>query len=128
MQLVFPEYVNYGFIQTTIKNVMIIFIGDMSNQGKFNKVDKILYNILGRNIKAKDILFYAIKNAFVGKYRNNYVLDVDRKDKFLDTDYTISSLIRLIEFGNLDVKGTNALVLCYNYIRSKLEFLWLNYN
>ena len=128
MQLLFPSYVNFNFIQSTIKETMIIFIRDMNNHRKFNKLDKFLYNILGRDIKSVDILCYAINSAFVGKYKDNYVLDIDSKSFYANTDYTVSSLIKLIEFGNLEVKGTNALARCFNYIRNKLDFLWLFYN
>ena len=124
MRLVFPEFVNHRFINRAIKPTLIMFYRDMNNKGKFNKMNEILYDILGSKITAIDILTYAINNAYVGKYRNNWIIDVSSKTLYKNTNQSISSLVNLIEFGNLEVKGTNAIVLSYNYIRKNLNLLF----
>ena len=124
MQIVFPDYISYNCINLVIKNAMKTFFIEMHNDGKFYKVDKFLYNMLGSNVRSIDILLYATENAYVGKYRKQYVLDIMRIETYKDTGYTLSSLLSLINSGNLKVKGTNAIVYCYNHIRHYLDTLY----
>jgi len=123
MQIVFPVYVDYNCINLVIKKAMEMFFIEMNNEGKFYKLDKFLYNTLGSNIRCIDILLYATRNAYVGKYMSKYVLDMTNKTFYKNTNYTVSSLIMLINSGNLEVKGTNAIVYCYNHIRNHLKTL-----
>ncbi len=128
MQIVFPEYISYNCINLVIKDAMKTFFVEMHKDGKFNKLDNFLYNILGSKIRCIDILLYATNNAYVGKYRRFYILDMSSKSLYPNTNFTISSLIMLINSGNLEVKGTYAVVYCYNHIRQYLDILYDTYS
>ena len=128
MQLVFPEYISYNCINLVIKKAMETYFIEMHNSGKFYKLDKFLYNILGSGVRSIDILLYATKNAYVGKYKKQYVLDIVSTTPYKNTGYTLSSLLSLINSGNVEVKGTNAIVFCYNHIRHYLNTLYEIYN
>ncbi len=128
MQLVFPEYITYNCINQVIKKAMETYFIEMHNSGKFYKMDKFLYNMIGSNVRSIDILLYATKNAYVGKYKKQYVLDMMSTNRYKNTNYTLSSLLSLLNSGNIQVKGTNAIVYCYNHIRHYLDTLYEIYN
>lgn len=128
MQLVFPQYITYNCINLVIKEAMKTYFIEMNNKGKFIKLDNFLYNTLGIDYRSIDILLYATNNAYIGKYKKNYVLDITSNSLFKDTNYTLSSLLMLINSGNLEVKGTNAIVYCYNHIRHYLKLLYEMYS
>ena len=128
MQLVFPEYITYDCINSVIKKAMKTYFIEMNNEGKFYKLDKFLYNILGSDVKCIDILLYSIDYAYVGKYKKTYVIELTSNTLYKNTNYTLSSLLMLINSGNLEVKGTNAIVYCYNHIRHYLKTLNDIYN
>ena len=124
MQIVFPDYISYGCINSVIKDAMKTYFIEMHNEGKFYKIDNFLYNILGSNVRCIDVLLYATENAYVGKYKKQYVLDIMSTTIYKNTGYTLSSLLSLINSGNIEVKGTNAIVYCYNHIRHYLDTLY----
>lgn len=128
MQLVFPEYITYNCINQVIKTAMETYFIEMHNKGKFGKMDKFLYNIVGSGVRSIDILLYATKNAYVGKYKKQYVLEIMSTNRYKNTNYTLSSLLGLINFGSVEVKGTNAIISCYNHIRHYLDILYEIYN
>ena len=128
MQLVFPEYITYNCINLVIKPAMKTYFIEMDNEGKFSKLDDFLYNILGINVRCIDILIYAVNYAYVGKYKKTYVIELTSNTLYKNTNYTLSSLLMLINSGNLEVKGIYAIVYCYNHIRQYLKTLNDIYN
>lgn len=124
MQIVFPKYISYNCVNSVIKEAMKTFFIEKYNKGIFYNLDKFLYNILGSEIKCIDILIYAVNNAYIGKYGNRYVLDLFNQMIYPNTNYTLSNLLSLINSGNLEVKGTNIISICYIHIRHYVEVLY----
>lgn len=127
MQLWINKSFPYDFINSFLRNKIKIYIGSMWGQDKLENIDNFLYNTLGINYSAYDILMYAIDNAEILVDTHTFKLDTEIVDEYKDTGYRIKDLLNLIEYGNLEVKGTKALSKSFNYIRNNLIILYKIY-
>lgn len=113
-----------SFVYNGVPKVLKHYINVYDNDRKLFKMDNYLKNTLGINYKAKDILLFALTNSFkadVGKY---CIINIGNIDEFKDTKYSLISLVKLIENGNLDIKGSQVLHKAFDYLRTNLETFW----
>ena len=114
-----PEFVYYG-----VPKVLRHYINVFAQSNRLINIDNYLKKVLGVNYKAKDILIYALTNSFKAEVGNYCIINIGNNDKFKDTEYSLKSLVQLIEDGNLEVKGSQVLHNAFNYLRTGLNVFW----
>ena len=112
------------FVYNYLMNVLKIIRSEDKDDGKIIKINNFLYNNLGIEDDAYTIIKYCIDNAYYSVESSKHIIDFCTRNKYKDTDYRISELLNLIEFGNLEVKGTYTLTRHLNYIRNNIGSLY----
>lgn len=112
------------FVFRYLLNNLKIFISEDRDKGKFKKLDNFLYNTLGIEDSTYTILKWCINNSYLSVNSTYYNIDFCPRRKYKDTNYDMSQLINLIEYGNLEVSGTHTLSNHLNYIRRNMENLY----
>lgn len=100
------------------------------------KVEKIDFSTLERYVKDNfdiDIDIYSlmlncVNNIIIKDIGNDYVLSINENQKYKNTQVFISTLVKLIDSGNFDIKGYNILTSVFNNIKVNIKKYYLLYN
>lgn len=100
------------------------------------KVEKIDFSNLERYVKDNfdiDIDIYSlmlncVNNIIIKDIGNDYVLSINENQKYKNTQVFISTLVKLIDSGNFDIKGYNILTSVFNNIKVNIKKYYLLYN
>lgn len=79
------------------------------------------YNIV---VSSKGLIEMAFNNLIVIKDNISYNLMLNNNIMVPKTVYKLDTFIRLIEYGNLDVKGTNIVNNTFKYIKNNIRLLY----
>lgn len=101
-------------------------LGELNNSTIAN-INKYLKDVLKINYSLKDILSECIKYIYLSEFGENYIIDLGNMNRFKDTDYRTIDLLRLIEFGNIELKGTYLITKVYNFIREHCDYIYNYY-
>jgi hypothetical protein len=74
-----------------------------------------------QNVRA--ILFYAIETLKKTPDGNTYVLEVDKNRLLPNTVFNLETVVNLITYGAIDVKGYDLLVKAFQFVNKKLNTL-----
>ncbi len=114
MQLkIYDNYSDGYFINFVPYILKVKWNSDRMNY-KYVKMDKYLTKLFGKPTYTYDILIYALNHSYVTITKHYYLLDLNSNARY--SGHKISELINLIEFGNLDVKGTYTISKWFNDI------------
>ena len=114
----YPKDFVYNYLRDFLKGLV------KSDVKKLTKLNFYLYNTLGIGEDAYSILKYCIDCVYTSLEPNNYVLDFDSRIRYKNTKYTVGQLLNLIEYGNLEIKGTHTLTKNLNYIKNNIEYIY----
>lgn len=104
MQLkIYNNYSDGYFINFVPYILKVKWNSDRMNY-KYVKMDKYLTKLFGQPTYTYDILVYALNHSYVTITKQYYLLDLSSNARY--RGHKISELIHLIEFGNLEIKGT----------------------
>lgn len=100
------------------------------------KVEKIDFSNLERYVKDNfdiDIDIYSlmlncVNNIIIKDIGNDYILSINENQKYKNTQVFISTLVKLIDSGNFDIKGYNILTSVFNNIKVNIKKYYLLYN
>lgn len=95
------------------------------SDSKYKKMDDYLLNILGVKETSKELLDTAIDNIKIIKKDSSYELKMDKN--LYNDDYTLDSLVRLIEFGNLEVRGVRTITTLFEFLRNNARKMYNTY-
>lgn len=118
------------FIFSTILPKMKEYIVLNLNDERVNNFENYLKEKLKISYSLKEIMFDVIDTMIVDK-RNDFTYSISTNDSLLlkDTSYTMSQLVRLIEYGDLNIKGLKLLSTVFRQIKSNiraLEFMYMS--
>lgn len=104
--------------------VMKAYLNQMYIDKKAESLNTYIKEILNLNKwDVKSILRYAINNLIIIKEKDGYIVKTPDHLPLADTGHTISSLLDLIENGNLEVNKYPILPKIFNYIQRKIKIL-----
>lgn len=100
------------------------------------KVEKIDFSNLERYVKDNfdiDIDIYSlmlncVNNIIIKDIGNDYILSINENQKYKNTQVFISTLVKLVDSGNFDIKGYNILTSVFNNIKVNIKKYYLLYN
>ena len=113
--IIMPAIVSKRFLYQFLPKKIYSQIVLNNNTHKFDMLDEYLINE-GIELNCIQIIRIALRNLNVKKIKDNYIIDIDNNAKI--GDYTYKQLIKLIDYGNLEVKGTKAVESAFDYINN----------
>ena len=113
--LVFPNTVPSDFVYKFLPKFIYNMIATSVNVHKFDAMDDYMKK-LGINHSTVDLIKFSLDNLEIKEVNGVYMIQVSTKIKI--KDYTLNQLMRLVDSGNLEVKGTNVMTDASNYINS----------
>ncbi len=83
----------------------------------------------GFNIRqsVRQILLYGIETLKVTKDDKTYILEVDKNKTLPNTVFSLDTLINLITYGAVDVKGYDLLLKAFQFVTKKITILKKTY-
>ena len=121
MQLKISTFRDTGFIYTYIPRVLKGLFRREYNTGRLMGMENYLEKInLGYNII--EVFDAVVDNMSITNYDTSTTYRLDTNKQFEDTPYTMSQLVGLIENGNLEVKGTQAIRLIINMVSYNQDY------
>jgi hypothetical protein len=89
---------------------------------KAKKLNLYLENF---NVKqsVRTILIYAIENLKISKEGNMYTLEIDKNKNVPNTAFNLDTVVKLITYGTIDVRGYDILLKAYEFITKKMKSL-----
>lgn len=119
-----------SFTFSTILPKMKEYIVLNLNDERVNNFENYLKEKLKISYSLKEIMFDVIDTMIVDK-RDDFTYSISTNDSLLlkDTSYTMSQLVRLIEYGDLNIRGLKLLSTIFRQIKSNiraLEFMYIS--
>lgn len=85
------------------------------------------YNFGDEFVTSKRIIKEALNNIIVVNTDKEWSIEIDRTTTYKDTDYKLIDLIKLIDSGNMSVKGTHIFSNEFKNIKNKIKSYYLIY-
>ena len=108
------------FLKKEIKNRFFLTI----QLEKLKYIDEKIndQNIFKNKISSLDILLTSIDNIQIYRIDNIGIVQIDDNILYKDLDIPLSSLCKLITFGNINIEGYPILNNVFRYIQSHLKY------
>lgn len=126
MSIYIPNNVDKEFILTTLKKYYLLYLKTSLFNSKSKKESVELMNnylVDNYNITLKEIFQAILDNILLTKQGDYYKLTIN--DSVMIKDYTLSQLMRLVDYGNLEIKGLHIFNKVEKYIQSKLQAIFV---
>lgn len=106
-----------NFIPEKLLNYVVLNL----NEEKVSSLDEYLIESLKINNSSRDIIEYGLNNLFISDNGTEYIVRVDNNLLVPDTNQNLLIVIKLIEYGNLEVKGINLISQAFSYVVMQLQ-------
>lgn len=116
------------FVYNQIPLVLTDYINKYCDDLRCAKLNEYLVNKLGIHSNVREILKYCISNLTIVKDLNGYLIRPSTTKYIPNTNYAIDSIVRLIDSGNMEIKGYNILSQAFNYVKGHIHLLLYVYN
>jgi hypothetical protein len=89
------------------------------------KAKKLNDYLLGFNVKqsVRTILIEAVDNLSITKDKEDYILEVDKNKVLLNTAFNLETVVKLITYGTVDIKGYDLLLKAFDFVTKKIKTL-----
>lgn len=124
MQFKIHNSYTLDFVNVAVPKIFKHYILIFNKDGRFYNIDNYLKNSLGINYKSVDILLFALNTSYISELNKYCIINIGNSDVFKDTNYTLKSLVNLIEDGNLDIKGSHVLGQAFSYLNIGIDRFW----
>lgn len=128
MNILVPIDYKYAFI---IKLVVKIKREIRFNLVKYNfsKMDIYLNNVYKTDdlLLSKEIIRFALSNVAVIKRTQNYSIEFDDTIYYPNTNIKLVTLLKLINYGNREIKPIPIITKEFDYIKAELDSLYNKY-
>ena len=122
--LIFSQNISKKFIYEFLPDFIYSIILEKSDRNRFKNMDEYLKSI-NINYSTLELINYALDNLEVREVGNTYQIEVSNILKV--GEYTLNQLIRLIDYGNAEVRGVNAVSAACDYINKHKEVIINDY-
>jgi len=106
-----------NFIPEKLFNYVVLNL----NEEKVSSLDEYLIESLKINNSSRDIIEYGLNNLFISDNGTEYIVRVDNNLFVPDTNQNLLTVIKLIEYGNLEVKGINLISQAFSYVVMQIQ-------
>lgn len=106
-----------NFIPEKLLNYVVLNL----NEEKVSSLDEYLIESLKINNSSRDIIEYGLNNLFISDNGTEYIVRVDNNLLVPDTNQNLLIVIKLIEYGNLEVKGINLISQAFSYVVMQIQ-------
>ena len=106
-----------NFIPEKLLNYVVLNL----NEEKVSSLDEYLIESLKINNSSRDVIEYGLNNLFISDNGTEYIVRVDNNLLVPDTNQNLLTVIKLIEYGNLEVKGINLISQAFRYVVMQLQ-------
>lgn len=106
-----------NFIPEKLFNYVVLNL----NEEKVSSLDEYLIESLKINNSSRDIIEYGLNNLFISDNGTEYIVRVDNNLLVPDTNQNLLTVIKLIEYGNLEVKGINLISQAFSYVVMQIQ-------
>lgn len=86
------------------------------NEEKVLSLDEYLQTHLKINSSSRDIIEYGLDNLFISDTGTEFIVMIDSTLSVPDSTENLLSTIKLIDMGNLEVKGINLVSQAFSYV------------
>lgn len=93
------------------------------NEDKASLINDYLQEELKIGLSAKEIITYAIENLHISKDNDDYTVMIDGALLVPGTKYNLLNIVKLIDSGNLEVRGLNIVSQAFAFIVMQLPNL-----
>jgi hypothetical protein len=89
------------------------------------KAKKLNDYLLGFNVKqsVRTILIEAVDNLSITKDKEDYILEVDKNKVLLNTAFNLETVVKLITYGTVEIKGYDLLLKAFDFVTKKIKTL-----
>ena len=132
MKLLLKRNLSDEFVRYLIRQY-ILYISSIIDFKKLNPINKYLKENLfkdkfyKKNINALNIIVIGVYSIKYRKNKYKTVLYIDPYKKLPHTDIKLVSLCKLINYGNMDIKGYPIFTRGFNYIKENIDELYDRY-
>ena len=126
MSILISNNVEKEFVITTLKDCYLSYLREVLFSNKFNKEAVALMNdYLTKNYNIDfNILFNLItNNLHVTTQGDNYKLSVN-EEVIVNRNYRLGMLMRLVDYGNSEIKGLHLFNKVEKYIQRRLHAIF----
>lgn len=93
------------------------------NEEKVLSLDEYLYKHLNIKSSSRDIIEYGLDNLFISDTGTEFIVMIDSTLSVPDSKENLLSTIKLIDYGNLEVRGINLISQAFNYVVMQIHNL-----
>lgn len=86
------------------------------NEEKVLSLDEYLHKHLKINSSSRDIIEYGFNNLFISDTGTEFIVMIDSTLNVPDSTENLLSVIKLIDYGNLEIKGINLISQAFSYV------------
>ena len=80
------------------------------------------------NLNSWDVIRFLIYTVNSLKFTLNsdgYIVYLDKEHKLPDTNYSLESIMKLIDYGNIEIKGTHIMDNAFAYVENNIDRILL---
>ncbi len=113
----------FNYLNSSIDDRQLDRFDDYINKNiQINFIDK-----LPRFLKSRNILLSAFKNLDVRKQGKSYIIGIDPLKFIPNTNAKFIDIIRLINYGNMEINGYPIIDNTFDYFANNLQDLYQQY-
>ena len=124
--ITFSNNVSKKFVYEFIPDLIYSLIVHNVDEHKFDAMDEYLKTNIGIDYSTIGLIRFALDNLEIKEVNGTYQIEVSNVIKI--NDYTLHQLMRLIDYGNNEVKGTRVFRDACNYIEGHKAMVIDDYN
>ena len=91
------------------------------NEEKTSSLDEYLYKNLKIKNSSRDIIEYGLNNLFISDTGAEFLVMIDPTLNVPDSTENLLSVIKLIDYGNLEVRGLNLVSKAFDYVVMQVQ-------
>lgn len=99
----------------------------LSSHIDFRSFNQYFINNFQTDITAQNILINAGQNLQIQDYSDVVVIQINENMLFKDSQIKLIDLCKLLNYGTLDISGTNIFSDTFDYIATNINQIYLNY-
>lgn len=125
MKIIINKEYGYNFVNA-VKRKIIRDIRLSINMAKLYPIDRYLSEVLLLDYSAIDIIKFSLKHFVIIIYDDKYELKIDENIIYKD-NIKLISLVKLINFGNLELRPYSIYTNEFNEITDNIDNLYIVY-
>ena len=115
------------FVRTTLIRNFYKYVRLNLSETNSKNIEKYIKETLNESISVKYVIDYAFKNMNIENSKGTYKIYTNESLMIPRTNLRLETVLKLIEYGNMDIKGCNIFTNARQYILENKEALYDTY-